>query len=172
MKKKLIILGIVLIVGGFSFIVYGRVQEEKQFKQETKKIIEEEYEKFQVSIKTYEEAREIFYEGFLYPYIDTLRKQHNKLEDLTLSYEKSILDFVEDSKYLKEKSIKFQTDDSQINDKLKAFKVNYNGALEYYLEDMEEANQKIKIYNETLQSEESNLKELPLLETEIEKEKF
>ena len=67
-------------------------------------------------------------------------------------YENSVKEIDESSKDLKVNCFKQEYNETEITNKVSAFTINYEQAINYYIQDVEKFNEKVRSYNEWIQN--------------------
>ncbi len=159
MKKQMIILmlilvGITLLISGGIFYLVGHYKNNRQVSIESEKnlyaLIDNNYNRFQEKINTLEEEKQTVYEG-LYKFITYFQEMPNEYENITKVFEGHET-FVKDidtlSDFLKDKCIDRVYDKNATMLKCKTFMLNYESAINGFVQDVKVLNNKIEEYNE------------------------
>ncbi len=154
MKKKVLI-GILIIVvlaaiGGVTVLIINKNEESKKYEALKQEIIEN-YEVFKKNVETFLENRTAVYEQVNnVSYFTELSSKYEGIIDAYKKYEESLKVIEDTSTTLKEDCLNhnFKSSDTDVNNKVEAFIINYEQAFNYFINDVKNINNEIDQYNE------------------------
>lgn len=147
-----IVLGCASLTTGVVFRIIEQNNQNKALAS-LKASIVEDYETFKVKIETFSTERTSVYEGLnQITYLTELPKNYENLVNEYTKYENTVKDIEESSKDLKENCFKQEYNETEITNKVSAFTINYEQAVNYYIQDVEKFNEKIRSYNDWVQN--------------------
>lgn len=154
MKKKILI-GILIIVvlaaiGGVTMLIINKNEENKKYEALKQEVIEN-YDVFKKNVETFLENRTAVYEQInSVSYFTELSSKYNSIIDAYKKYEASLKVIEDTSTTLKEDCLNhtFKSSDTDVNNKVEAFIINYEQAFNYFINDVKNINNEIDQYNE------------------------
>ena len=154
MKKKVLI-GILIIVvlaaiGGVTVLIINKNEESKKYEALKQEIIEN-YEVFKKNVDTFLENRTAVYEQVNnVSYFTELSSKYEGIIDAYKKYEESLKVIEDTSTTLKEDCLNhtFKSTDTDVNNKVEAFIINYEQAFNYFINDVKNINDEIDQYND------------------------
>ena len=156
MKRIISIIFIVLGCASLTTgVVFRIIEQNNQNKAlvSLKASIVDDYENFKIKIETFSTERTTVYEGLnQITYLTELPKNYENLISEYNKYENTVKDIEESSKDLKENCFKQEYNETEITNKVSAFTINYEQAVNYYIQDVEKFNEKIRSYNDWVQN--------------------
>lgn len=156
MKRIISIIFIILGCGSLTTgVVLRIIDQNKQNKALTslKASIIEDYEVFKVKIESFSTERTSVYEGLnKITYLTELPANYESLVGEYTKYENSVKEIDESSKDLKVNCFKQEYNETEITNKVSAFTINYEQAINYYIQDVEKFNEKVRSYNDWVQN--------------------
>ena len=156
MKRIISIIFIILGCGSLRTGVVLRIIDQNiQNKALTslKASIIEDYEVFKVKIESFSTERTSVYEGLnKITYLTELPANYESLVGEYTKYENSVKEIDESSKDLKVNCFKQEYNETEITNKVSAFTINYEQAINYYIQDVEKFNEKVRSYNDWVQN--------------------
>lgn len=152
MKKKfsiiVLIIGCVSLILGISLLIINQNNNKKAM-EDLKVSIVNDYENFKIKIESFSEERVNVYENLnQISYLTDLPKNYDALVAEYDKYAENLKEIEESSKDLKVNCYKHKFTETDINNKVSAFTINYEQAINYYIQDVNNFNEKIKNYNE------------------------
>jgi len=115
--------------------------------------IVEDYENFKIKIESFSTERIAVYEELnKITYLTELPKNYENLVNEYNNYEKIVKEIEYSSEDLKENCFKQEYNEKEITNKVSAFTINYEQAVNYYIQDVEKLNEKIRSYNDWVQN--------------------
>lgn len=156
MKRIISIIFIILGCGSLTTgVVLRIIDQNKQNKALTslKASIIEDYEVFKVKIESFSTERTTVYEGLnKITYLTELPANYESLVSEYTKYENFVKEIDESSKDLKVNCYKQEYNETEITNKVSAFTINYEQAINYYIQDVETFNEKVRSYNDWVQN--------------------
>ena len=154
MKKKILI-GILIIVvlaaiGGVTMVIINKNEKDKKYEALKQEIIEN-YDTFKKNVETFLENRTAVYEQInSVSYFTELSSKYNDIIDAYKKYEESLKVIDDTSATLKEDCLNhtFKNTDTDVNNKVEAFIINYEQAFNYFINDVKNINKQIDQYND------------------------
>ena len=154
MKKKILI-GILIIVvlaaiGGVTMVIIKKNEETKKYEALKQEIIEK-YDTFKKNVEAFLENRTAVYEQInSVSYFTELSSKYNDIIDAYKKYEESLKVIEDNSTTLKEDCLNhtFKSTDTDVNNKVEAFIINYEQAFNYFINDVKNINDEIDQYND------------------------
>ena len=159
MKKVLSIL--VLIAGVTSLgvglgLMYKNESDRQNALETLKTSIVNDYENFKVKVEVFSEERTNIYENLnKINYLIDIKNNYNSLVEEYNKYEQTLKDIDEVSKELKINCFEEKFTEVAINNKISAFVINYEQAVNYFIQDVNNLNEKINLYNDYLKQNET-----------------
>lgn len=152
MKRKLsllvVLIGCISLVAGISLLVVNLKNDQKAY-ESLKTSIVNDYENFKVKIESFSEERTNVYEGLnKISYLTDLATNYNTLVAEYDKYAETLKAIEESSEDLKVNCYKEEFNETDINNKVSAFTINYEQAVNYYIQDVEAFNEKVRNYND------------------------
>jgi len=156
MKKKfsviVSIIGSICLVTGSGLLIVNQANQEKEFAN-IKNSIVNDYENFKVKIESFSEERTNIYENLnKISYLTELPANYDNLISEYSKYEQTLNEIENASKDLKINCFEYKFVETDINNKVSAFTINYEQAVNYYIQDVEKFNEKVRSYNEWIQN--------------------
>lgn len=154
MKKKILI-GILIIVvlaaiGGVTMVIINKNEENKKYEALKQEVIEN-YETFKKNVEAFLENRTAVYEQVnSVSYFTELSSKYDGIIDAYKKYEESLKVIEDSSTTLKEDCLNhtFKSTDTDVNNKVEAFIINYEQAFNYFINDVKNINDEIDQYND------------------------
>ena len=152
MKRKISL--VIAIVGLISFIAGGSLlfkslTASRDEYESLKASIVTDYENFKVKIESFSEERTNIYEGLnKITYLTDVVANYDLLVAEYNKYGETLKEIEESSKDLKVNCYKKDFVETEITNKVSAFTINYEQAINYYIQDVEKFNEKVRAYNE------------------------
>ena len=152
MKRKISL--VIAVVGFISLIVGGSLlfksltasRDEYEF---LKASIVTDYETFKVKIETFSEERTNVYEELnKITYLTDVVANYDSIVVEYDKYGETLKDIELSSEDLKVNCYKKNFVETEITNKVSAFTINYEQAINYYIQDVEKFNEKIRSFNE------------------------
>jgi len=152
MKKVVAILflvsGIVSLGTGLG-IMYKDENNRQQALEALKTSIVNDYEDFKVKVEIFSEERTNVYENLnKITYLADIKMNYNDLVNQYTKYEQTLKDIDKSSEDLKVNCFAQEFKEIPINNKISAFVINYEQAVNYFIQDVNNFNKKITLYNE------------------------
>lgn len=156
MKRKLslviAIIGFVSLVVGSSLLIKGLTNSRNEY-EALKASIVNDYEDFKVKIESFSEERTNIYEGLnKITYLTDVITNYDSLVQEYDKYGESLKEIELSSKDLKVNCYKKEFVETEITNKVSAFTINYEQAINYYIQDVEKFNEKVRAYNEWVEN--------------------
>lgn len=156
MKRKISlgisIIGIICMLAGASLLVVNVNNGKKEY-ESLKNSIVNDYEDFKVKIESFSEERTNIYNSLNeITYLTDLSVNYDKLVQEYKDYELTLQEIENSSKNLKVNCYKKDYIETDINNKVSAFTINYEQAVNYYIQDVEAFNEKVRNYNNWIQT--------------------
>ena len=156
MKRKISlgisIIGIICMLAGASLLVVNVNNGKKEY-ESLKTSIVNDYEDFKVKIESFSEERTNIYNSLNeITYLTDLSVNYDKLVQEYKDYELTLQEIENSSKNLKVNCYKKDYIETDINNKVSAFTINYEQAVNYYIQDVEAFNEKVRNYNNWIQT--------------------
>lgn len=165
MKKKVLnTIFILLIVSGIAVIAFylNFLATEKRYNKEIATKLEEHYDAFKTSVRKFSEQRTIFLDATAEIYLEDLNTNYDDIISLLKEYDKAVLDVKDKAEPFEDIIKKVRLTDKSLQDKIIAFKINYEQSINYYVYDISEINIFFEEYNKLLEvNENKDLKKLP-----------
>lgn len=152
MKRKLsliiAIIGLVSLIAGTGLLIKSLSNSRDEY-ESLKASIVTDYEDFKVKIESFSEERTNIYEGLNnITYLTDLVTNYDSLIAEYDKYASTLKEIEESSSDLKVNCYKKDFVETEIINKVSAFTINYEQAVNYYIQDVEKFNEKIRSYNE------------------------
>lgn len=156
MKRKISlgisIIGIICMLAGASLLIVNVNNGKKEY-ESLKTSIVNDYEDFKVKIESFSEERTNIYNSLNeITYLTDLSVNYDKLVQEYKDYELTLQEIENSSKNLKVNCYKKDYIETDINNKVSAFTINYEQAVNYYIQDVEAFNEKVRNYNNWIQT--------------------
>lgn len=156
MKRKISlgisIFGIICLLAGAG-LLYVNLNNSKKEYESLKTSIVNDYENFKVKIESFSEERTNIYNSLNeITYLTDLATNYDKLVQEYKDYELTLQEIEKSSEDLKVNCYKRDYVETDINNKVSAFTINYEQAINYYIQDVEAFNEKIRNYNNWVQT--------------------
>lgn len=163
MKKKVLSsIFILLIISGVAVIAFylSFLSREKRYNKEVATKLEEHYDAFKTSVSKFSEQRKIVLDETSEIYLEDLNESYDDIITMLKDYDRAVLDVKEKAEPFEDIIKKVRLADKTLQDKISAFKINYEQSINYYVYDIEEINKLFNEYNNLLDedSEEKLLK--------------
>lgn len=156
MKKKIailiLIIGIVSLVAGITVFISNKNEENKKL-ENLKTSIVNDYEIFKSKVESFSDERTIIYQDLnsISYLIDVRTNYENFINEFT-KYEETLNEIEASSKTLKVNCLENTFTDTNINNKVEAFIITYEQAINYFIQDVEKFNQRIREYNDWIEN--------------------
>ena len=152
MKRKIslviAIVGLVSLIAGGSLLFKSLTASRDEY-ESLKTSIVNDYEDFKVKIESFSEERTNVYEGLnKITYLTDVVANYDLLVAEYDKYGETLKSIEEASKDLKVNCYKKDFVETEITNKVSAFTINYEQAINYYIQDVEKFNEKVRSYNE------------------------
>lgn len=158
MKKKLalilLILGLLLLASGGALLVVNGFKNDKEELAKTMNIIVDDYEIFRQKVENFSTLRENIYNDVMNSqyYAEVYTNYNTNIQKLQ-QYEKAVAEVETASKNLKNSCIGKTFNDQGVINKCNAFVINYEQSINYFINDIERFNTRIKEYNTWLKNQ-------------------
>lgn len=158
MKKKLalilLILGLLLLASGGALLVVNGFKNDKEELAKTMNIIVDDYENFRQKVENFSTLRENIYNDVMNSqyYAEVYTNYDTNIQNLQ-QYEKAVTEVETASKNLKNSCIGKTFNDQDVINKCNAFVINYEQSINYFINDIERFNTRIKEYNTWLKNQ-------------------
>lgn len=158
MKNKLalilLILGLLLLASGGALLVVNGFKDEKEDLTKTMNIIVDDYEIFRKKVETFSTLREKIYNEVMNTqyYTDVYTNYNADIQQLK-QYENAVTEIENISKNLKNSCIGKSFSDQDVINKCNAFIINYEQSINYFINDIDRFNSRIKDYNTWLNTQ-------------------
>ena len=138
-----------MIISGTVCAFVVSLKEDREATQARMLVVNDEYEGFNNSVTSFEEAREALYNQYLgNVFYDTLANDEPMLKEKVNNYE-SIVDSIEkQAKTMSGLCKDVYYPDSSVNNKCKDYKLVYEQVVNYFVSDVATYNNTIKTFNE------------------------
>lgn len=149
----LMISGIISIATGVSLTIIDENNKAKAL-ENLKTSIVSDYENFKVKIESFSDERSNIYEGLNnISYLTDLNTNYSTLISEYEKYEQTLKEIDQASENLKTNCFEEEFIETDINNKVSAFIINYEQAVNYFIQDVERLNEKIRKYNEWIEQD-------------------
>lgn len=154
MKKVVSI--IFLIAGIISLgigigIMYKNESDKQKALEALKTSIVNDYEDFKVKVEVFSEERTNIYQSLnKITYLTDIKVNYASLTEEYKKYEETLKEIDKVSKDLKVNCFEQEFKEVTINNKISAFVINYEQAVNYFIQDVNNFNEKVKLYNDWL----------------------
>ena len=154
MKKVVSI--IFLIAGIISLgigigIMYKNESDKQKALEALKTSIVNDYEDFKVKVEVFSEERTNIYQSLnKITYLTDIKVNYASLIEKYKNYEETLKEIDKVSKDLKVNCFEQEFKEVTINNKISAFVINYEQAVNYFIQDVNNFNEKVKLYNDWL----------------------
>ncbi|MBE6151597.1 MAG: hypothetical protein E7162_07310 [Firmicutes bacterium] len=154
MKKVVSI--IFLIAGIISLgigigIMYKNESGKQKALEALKTSIVNDYEDFKVKVEVFSEERTNIYQSLnKITYLTDIKVNYASLIEEYKKYEETLKEIDKVSKDLKVNCFEQEFKEVTINNKISAFVINYEQAVNYFIQDVNNFNEKVKLYNDWL----------------------
>ena len=152
MKK---VLSIMFLAGGFAVIasglgiMYKNEANRQNALEALKTSIVNDYEDFKVKVEVFSEERTNIYENLnKITYLTDIESNYESLISEYAKYEETLKDIDKVSEGLKVNCFEEEFKEITINNKISAFVINYEQAVNYFIQDVSNFNEKVKLYND------------------------
>ena len=152
MKK---VLSIMFLVAGFAGIasglgiMYQNEANRQNALEALKTSIVNDYEDFKVKVEVFSEERTSIYENLnKITYLTDIKTNYDSLVEEYTKYENALKEVDKASEDLKVNCFEEKFKEITINNKISAFVINYEQAVNYFIQDVSNFNEKVKLYNE------------------------
>ena len=145
----LLMLSIIMIISGTvcSFVV--SLKEDREATQARMLIVNDQFDSFNKSVTTFEEARENLYIQYLgNVFYDTLASDDAMLRDRISNYESIVDGIVQQVNTMNDLCNDVYYPDSSVNSKCNDYKIVYEQVINYFVGDIGVYNNTIKTFNE------------------------
>lgn len=156
MKKVLSIMflvsGIVSLGTGLG-LMYKNESDRQKALEALKTSIVNDYEDFKVKVEIFSEERTTVYENLnKITYLVDIKNNYDSLINEYKKYEQTLKEIDEVSSSLKVNCFEEEFKEITINNKISAFVINYEQAVNYFIQDVNKFNEKVRLYNEYVKS--------------------
>ncbi len=168
-RKVLMTIFAILIIAGIA-IVFSYVNflvKEKRYNDKVKVTLNNNYDKFKENVKHFSDVREELLKETSNIYLEDLAKSYTDITDVLEDYDKAIAKVKESADPVSKLSKNIRGTDKELQNKISAFKINYEQTINYYVGDYKGLNEKIKLYNEYIEENSPKAKPLKLLVASI-----
>lgn len=154
MKKVVSI--IFLIAGIISLgigigIMYKNESDKQKALEALKTSIVNDYEDFKVKVEVFSEERTNIYQSLnKITYLTDIKVNYASLIEEYKKYEETLKEIDKVSKDLKVNCFEQEFKEVTVNNKISAFVINYEQAVNYFIQDVNNFNEKVKLYNDWL----------------------
>jgi hypothetical protein len=152
MKK---VLSIMFLVAGFAGIasglgiMYQNEANRQNALEALKTSIVNDYEDFKVKVEVFSEERTSIYENLnKITYLTDIKTNYDSLVEEYTKYENTLKEVDKACEDLKVNCFEEKFKEITINNKISAFVINYEQAVNYFIQDVSNFNEKVKLYNE------------------------
>ena len=154
MKKVVSIIflvaGIISLGVGIG-IMYKNESDKQKALEALKTSIVNDYEDFKVKVEVFSEERTNIYESLnKITYLTDIKTNYESLIEEYKKYEETLKEIDKVSKDLKVNCFEQEFTEVTINNKISAFVINYEQAVNYFIQDVSNFNDKVKLYNDWL----------------------
>lgn len=154
MKKVVSIIflvaGIISLGVGIG-IMYKNESDKQKALEALKTSIVNDYEDFKVKVEVFSEERTNIYESLnKITYLTDIKVNYESLIEEYKKYEETLKEIDKVSKDLKVNCFEQEFKEVTINNKISAFVINYEQAVNYFIQDVSNFNDKVKLYNDWL----------------------
>ncbi len=154
MKKVVSIIflvaGIISLGVGIG-IMYKNESDKQKALEALKTSIVNDYEDFKVKVEVFSEERTNIYESLnKITYLTDIKTNYESLIEEYKKYEETLKEIDKVSKDLKVNCFEQEFKEVTINNKISAFVINYEQAVNYFIQDVSNFNDKVKLYNDWL----------------------
>lgn len=151
MKKISIIcllMGVLSLASGLSLILVKENNKQKQINALKTSIIND-YEDFKIKVEAFSSERTTIYDNLnkIY-YLTDLQNNYEALINEYTKYELTLKEIDQVSSDLKVNCFEREFAEVNINNKISAFVINYEQAVNYFIQDVNNFNEKVRKYNE------------------------
>lgn len=154
MKK---VLSTIILITGFASIatglglMYKNESDRQKALESLKTSIVNDYEDFKVKVEVFSEERTNIYENLnKITYLTDIKTNYDSLIAEYTKYEQTLKEIDEVSKGLKVNCFEEEFKEITINNKISAFVINYEQAVNYFIQDVNNFNEKVRLYNDYL----------------------
>ena len=152
MKK---VLSIMLLLTGFTCIgsglgiMYKNEVDKQNALEALKTSIVNDYENFKTKVEVFSEERTSIYENLnKITYLTDIKTNYEDLVNEYTKYEETLKEIDKASTGLKINCFEEEFKEITINNKISAFVINYEQAVNYFIQDVENFNKKVVLYND------------------------
>lgn len=152
MKNKLVIilliLGALLLISGGVLMIVAGYKEDKAAVTKTMNIIVDDYETFRKKVESFSGLRESIYNEVMNTqyYTEVYTNYAINIQKLQ-QYENAVVEVENSTKNLKNNCIDKKYNDQTVVNKCNAFVINYEQSINYFINDINRFNDRIKGYN-------------------------
>lgn len=151
MKRKLpiifLIIGILLILVGLSWIVYEEIIVENKEKQQVEDKIVKEYDSFKDKVEIFNQKRTVYYDEVVDDlFIESVKDNYNDWVLILDEYTTTVDEVEKESSYLKEHCVNSYYSNKDVFNKCEAFEIAYETVMNYYAKDIIDFNEVIDSY--------------------------
>jgi len=151
-----IVIGIISISIGVGIVIIKNNNETKRLENLKTSIIND-YNVFKTKIESFSTERINVYENLNeISYLTELSTKYDNLINEYKKYEQIVKDIDEVSKDLKVNCFKETFNETDVNNKISAFVINYEQAINYFVQDVKVLNDKIENYNKWIDDNQSD----------------
>ena len=152
MKNKtaiiLLVLGIISLISGGILTFVTNYKEDQAKITKTMNIIVDDYETFRKQVETFSTSREkIYNEVMNTQYYAEVYSNYNVNVQKLQEYENAVVEIDKVGKKLKESCIGKNYTNQDVVNKCNAFVINYEQSINYFINDINRFNSRIKEYN-------------------------
>ncbi len=154
MKK---VVSIIFLVAGIISLglglglMYKNESDKQKALEALKTSIVNDYEDFKVKVEVFSEERTNIYQSLnKITYLTDIKVNYDSLIEEYKKYEGTLKDIDKVSKDLKVNCFEEEFTEVTINNKISAFVINYEQAVNYFIQDVNNFNEKVKLYNDWL----------------------
>ena len=145
-----LIAGIISLSIGIG-IMYKNESDKQKALEALKTSIVNDYEDFKVKVEVFSEERTNIYQNLnKITYLTDIKVNYASLIEEYKKYEKTLKEIDKVSKDLKVNCFEQEFKEVTINNKISAFIINYEQAVNYFIQDVNNFNEKVKLYNDWL----------------------
>lgn len=152
MKKAV---SIIFLVSGFVSItcglgiMYKNEINRQELLESLKTSIVNDYEIFKLKVEVFSEERTNIYENLnKITYLTDIKNNYDNLISEYIKYENTLKEIDKASVGLKNNCFEENFKEITINNKISAFVINYEQAVNYFIQDVSKFNEKVNLYNE------------------------
>ena len=169
MKRVVVIILSILIVGLGVFCTYSSIKIENKRKDEEKikEIINKDYDDFKKALSSFSKERKKVYESLSkIDYLENIPTLYNNLNSSFKSYEEKLDNIVSIGNKLKEHLLEKEYKNKDLANKKEAYITNYEQTYNYFVSDVKKYNSQLALYNKMVEADTTNsYKKLDLYES-------